>query len=67
MEYGLRRGTETSLRSSGSAQVSFEYRIRGDSLFLEPVMPTCSDDECFEAQWAVAVAYPGLPWKHVDP
>lgn len=48
-------------------EVTFDYRIRGDSLFLEPVMPTCSDDGCFEAQWAVAVAYPGLPWKHVDP
>jgi hypothetical protein len=46
--------------------VTFHYRIRGDSLFLDPVLPKCSKNGCFAAQWAVAVAYPGLPWKRVD-
>lgn len=46
--------------------VTFEYRIRGDSLFLDPVMPKCSESGCFDAQWAVAVAYPGLPWNRID-
>jgi len=46
--------------------ITFDYRIRGDSLFLDPVLPKCSKNGCFAAQWAVAVAYPGLPWQHVD-
>ena len=45
--------------------VTFDYRIDGGSLFLEPVMPDCTDTGCFAAQWAVAMAYPGLPWKRL--
>jgi hypothetical protein len=25
-------------------------------------MPPCAKTGCFAAQWAVSVAYPGLPW-----
>jgi hypothetical protein len=35
------------------------------SLVLDPVMPNCAETGCFAAQWAVAVAYPGLPWRPV--
>ena len=47
-------------------EVSFHFRIRGDTLFLDPVLPACIKNGCFEAQWAVAVAYPGLPWTRAD-
>jgi hypothetical protein len=47
-------------------KVTFDYRVRGDSLFLDPVLPECARNGCFDAQWAVSVAYPGLPWKRVD-
>lgn len=43
-------------------EVTFDYRVTDDELFLDPVMPDCVKAGCFAAQWAVAVAYPGLPW-----
>ena len=44
--------------------VRFNYRIHDDgTLLLDPVMPNCTKNGCFAAQWAVAVAYPGLAWK----
>lgn len=44
--------------------VTFNYRIQGDgTLLLDPVMPKCTKNGCFAAQWAVAVAYPGLCWQ----
>lgn len=44
--------------------VTFNYRIQDDgTLLLDPVMPKCTKNGCFAAQWAVAVAYPGLPWE----
>jgi hypothetical protein len=47
--------------------VSFNYRIGADgALKLDPVMPDCAPVGCFAAQWAVAMAYPGLPWKRVS-
>lgn len=46
--------------------VTFHYRITNESLFLDPVLPKCAQSGCFDAQWAVAVAYPGLPWERVD-
>ena len=44
--------------------VTFHYRISddGSTLLLDPVMPECAKSGCFAAQWAVSVAYPGLPW-----
>jgi hypothetical protein len=44
--------------------VTFHYQVQDDgTLLLEPVLPKCRKDGCFAAQWAVAVAYPGLPWE----
>ena len=46
--------------------VSFDFRIQDDgTLLLDPVMPKCTKNGCFAAQWAVAVAYPGLPWDPI--
>ena len=43
---------------------TFRYSITGgDTLRLDPVMPDCAATGCFAAQWAVAVAYPGLTWN----
>ena len=42
------------------------YRIEDDgTLLLDPVMPKCTKNGCFAAQWAVAVSYLGLPWEPV--
>ena len=44
--------------------VTFNYRIQDDgTMLLDPVMPECAKNGCFAAQWAVSVAYPGLPWE----
>ncbi len=44
--------------------VAFFFSITGgDTLHLDPVIPDCVVNGCFAAQWAVAVAYPGLTWK----
>jgi hypothetical protein len=45
--------------------VTFDFEVRDDDLFLNPVMPACAETGCFAAQWAVSVAYPGLPWERV--
>jgi hypothetical protein len=45
--------------------VTFNYRISNGSLYLDPVMPKCAKSGCFDAQWAIAAAYPGLPWDRV--
>jgi hypothetical protein len=42
---------------------TFRYEIKGDSLSLDPVLPTCSD--CFEAMWMIAVASPARAWERV--
>jgi hypothetical protein len=44
--------------------VTFNYRIQGDTIMFDPVIPDCSPG-CFEAQWSVAVAYPGKTWERV--
>lgn len=44
--------------------VTFDFQIVDDTLTIEPIIPDC--ERCFEAQWAVAVAYPGLPWQRVE-
>ena len=46
--------------------VTMHFRVDGDSLHLDPVLPDCIDEGCFAAQWAVAVAYPGLEWTRVE-
>jgi hypothetical protein len=46
--------------------VTFDFQIRNDALFLYPRLPECVKTGCFAAQWAVSVAYPGLPWKRAS-
>jgi WD40 repeat protein len=46
--------------------VRFHFEIRGQELFLTPVLPGCARSGCFAAQWAVAVAYPGQPWHRAE-
>jgi hypothetical protein len=46
-------------------KVTFHYTVTRDTLTLDPVMPDCTKSGCFDAQWAVAVSYNGLPWKRV--
>src|SRR5262245_61076867 len=43
--------------------VLFRYRIRGDALMFDPVVPDCTP--CFEHAWAVSVASPGGEWDRV--
>jgi hypothetical protein len=45
--------------------VTFHYSISpdGTTLMLEPVLPACAKQGCWDAQWAVAVSYLGLPWE----
>jgi hypothetical protein len=54
----------TIVISKEFGDVTFHYRISSDgsTLLLDPVMPPCGKTGCFAAQWAVSVAYPGLPW-----
>jgi hypothetical protein len=44
-------------------EVTFHYTATRDTLTLEPVLPGCAKSGCFDAQWAVAVSYNGLPWQ----
>jgi hypothetical protein len=53
---------------SGDHSVTFRYTITdGTTLRLTPVMPACAAQGCFDAQWAVAVSYLGLPWTRIGP
>jgi hypothetical protein len=45
--------------------VTFHYRVNGDAITFEPVIPDCAP-KCFEAAWSVAVAYPGEEWHVVS-
>lgn len=46
--------------------VTFHYTItNNDTIAFEPVIPDCAPT-CFEAQWSVAVAYPGYTWTRVS-
>jgi hypothetical protein len=50
----------------GEPGVMFHYRItNGDTLILDPVIPDCAPQGCFDAGWSVSVAYPGQPWKRI--
>jgi hypothetical protein len=46
---------------------TFHYKIQGDSIKFEPVIPSdCSTDDCRDsAAWSVAVAFPGKSWERV--
>jgi hypothetical protein len=53
----------TVVISNPDATVTFKFRIEHAELFLDPVMPSCVKTGCWQAQWAVAVASPGRPWR----
>lgn len=59
MPYGFEQGPPI--------QVEFRYDIQGDTLTLNPLIPTnCSTKHCQEAaSWSVSVAYPGKTWKRL--
>jgi hypothetical protein len=59
MPYGFEQGPPID--------VQFEYEIQGDTLMLDPVIPSdCSTKHCQEANsWSVSVAYPGKTWERV--
>ena len=46
--------------------VTFHFQIRGDTIKFDPVIPDCASQGCFEAWWAVSVAYPGKEWQRVS-
>jgi hypothetical protein len=60
MPYGFEQGPPI--------QVEFRYEIRGDTLALNPVIPSgCSTAHCLEAAlWSVSVAYAGETWERVS-
>jgi hypothetical protein len=45
--------------------VTFHYRIAGDTIRFDPVAPSCAPG-CFEAVWSVMVAFPGKTWNRVS-
>ena len=45
--------------------VTFHYRIAGDTIRFDPVVPACAPS-CFEAIWSVMVAFPGKTWDRVS-
>ncbi|HEX2411083.1 MAG TPA: hypothetical protein VHJ39_07945 [Solirubrobacteraceae bacterium] len=48
-------------------QVTFHFRITGETIRLDPVMPSdCSTSRCREAAaWSVSVALPRKTWRRV--
>lgn len=57
-----------TIRIGSDHPVDFHFTIQdGTTLRLTPVMPACAGKGCFEAQWAVAVSYLGLPWTRITP
>jgi hypothetical protein len=44
--------------------VTFHYRVTGDTIRFDPVVPSCAPG-CFEAVWSVMVAFPGKTWERV--
>ena len=61
------RSDDTVVIDKEFGKVTFHYSISpdGSTLMLDPVLPACAEKGCFDAQWAVAVAYPGLPWERI--
>jgi hypothetical protein len=43
---------------------TFRYRIRGDVIRFDPILPDCTP--CFGALWMIAVASPGGAWTRVS-
>jgi hypothetical protein len=55
----------TFVISGGFPDVTFHYRITGDTIRFDPVMPSCAPS-CEEASWSVMVAFPGKTWELVS-
>lgn len=53
----------TIVITNPDASVTFDFEIKHGRLLLSPVMPSCVKTGCWDAQWAVAVASPGHPWR----
>ncbi len=45
--------------------VTFHFRVTGDTIRFDPVVPSCAPS-CFEAVWSVMVAFPGKTWERVS-
>ena len=45
--------------------VTFHFRVTGDTIRFDPVVPSCAPG-CFEAVWSVMVAFPGKTWERVS-
>jgi hypothetical protein len=60
MPYGFEQGPPI--------QVEFRFQIHGDTLALDPGIPSkCSTKHCLEAAlWSVSVAYAGETWERVS-
>ena len=54
---------QTIVITNPDASVTFDFEIKHGELFLNPVVPSCVKIGCWDAQWAVAVASPGHPWR----
>jgi hypothetical protein len=55
----------TFVISGESSGVTFHYRITGDTIRFDPVVPSCAPS-CFEAVWSVMVAFPGKTWERMS-
>jgi hypothetical protein len=56
---------QTFVVSKEFPDVTFHYRVTGDTIRFDPVMPSCAPG-CFEAVWSVMVAFPGKTWERVS-
>ena len=69
VDYGTytMEGSDTIVVDKEFGKVTVHYEIsEEDTLTLDPVLPACVERGCFAAQWAIAMAYPGLPWQRLD-
>jgi hypothetical protein len=55
----------TFVISGGFPDVTFHYRVTGDTIRFDPVVPSCAPS-CEEASWSVMVAFPGKTWERVS-
>jgi hypothetical protein len=51
----------------GSIPITMHYRVKGDTIMFDPVIPkNCTSKHCLDvAAWAVSVAMPGQTWTRV--
>ena len=56
---------QTFVVSKEFPDVTFRFRVTGDTIRFDPVVPSCAPS-CFEAVWSVMVAFPGKTWERVS-